>query len=639
MKHLEGLNKAQTEAVLATEGPLMIVAGAGAGKTKTITHRIVELVRKGVVPSQILAITFTNKAASEMRERVIHALSDMRLESKPFVSTFHALGVHILKENAREAGITRYFTILDESDGNALIKEAIREEGLDPKEQEPKKYKYVISKEKGNFCTQEEYAAKVSSNSEELYARVWKRYEDKKKKENALDFDDLLLKSVLLIKKNPNIRKFYQDRWKYIHIDEYQDTNQVQYELSKLLVGEEKHICVVGDTDQNIYSWRGANLKNMLHFEKDYPNAKIIFLEQNYRSTNIILNAANSVIEKNKIRVPKNLFTEKIGGEKITVQECFGEIDEAQFVASTSSSLIESGTDASDIAVLYRANFQSRALEEAMLDVSVPYQVLGTKFFDRKEIKDMLAYIRAALNPDSLSDIKRIINIPARGIGKTTIAKLFAEDTEGLPVAMKLKIKNFYAILERIKIFAESNTPSEIVKYTLIESGIGDAYKAGTEEEQERLENIQELVTLATRYDALGPEEGLDTLLTNAALASDQDTLEGKGSGVKLMTVHAAKGLEFKVVFIVGLEEGLFPHERNNVSAKNSEESEEERRLFYVALTRAKEKLYLTYATTRTIYGMRQINSPSSFISDIPESLVDFVQDGQSGILKTIFLD
>lgn len=639
MKHLEGLNKAQTEAVLATEGPLMIVAGAGAGKTKTITHRIVELVRKGVVPSQILAITFTNKAASEMRERVIHALADMRLESKPFVSTFHALGVHILKENAREAGITRYFTILDESDGNALIKEAIREEGLDPKEQEPRKYKYVISKEKGNFITQEEYAAKVASNTEELYARVWKRYEDKKKKENALDFDDLLLKSVLLIKKNPNIRKFYQDRWKYIHIDEYQDTNQVQYELSKLLVGDEKHICVVGDTDQNIYSWRGANLKNMLHFEKDYPNAKIIFLEQNYRSTNIILDAANSVIEKNKIRVPKNLFTEKIGGEKITVQECFGEIDESQFVASTSSSLIESGIDASDIAVLYRANFQSRALEEAMLDVSVPYQVLGTKFFDRKEIKDMLAYIRAALNPDSLSDIKRIINIPARGIGKTTIAKLFSEDTENLPIAMKLKIKNFYAILEKIRVFADSNNPSEIVKYTLIESGIGDAYKAGTEEEQERLENIQELVTLATRYDVLGPEEGLDTLLTNAALASDQDTLEGAGSGVKLMTVHAAKGLEFKVVFIVGLEEGLFPHERNNISAKNSEESEEERRLFYVALTRAKEKLYLTYATTRTIYGMRQINSPSSFISDIPDKLVDFVQDGQSGILKTIFLD
>ncbi len=638
MKHLEGLNQAQTEAVLATEGPLMIVAGAGAGKTKTITHRILELIHKGIDPDKILAITFTNKAASEMRERVMHAISDMRLSSKPFISTFHALGVHILKENAREVGITRHFTILDESDAISMIKESIREEGLDPKEHEPRKYKYVISKEKGEFFTQEEYAAKVGSAAEELYARIWARYEIKKKKENALDFDDLLLKSVLLLKKNPEIKEFYQSRWKYIHIDEYQDTNQVQYELSKLLVGTDRHICVVGDTDQNIYSWRGANLKNMLRFEKDYPNAKIVFLEQNYRSTSIILEAANSVIEKNTVRVPKNLFTLKDGGEKITLKECFGEIDEANFVAETASSYIRDGVDASDIAVLYRANFQSRVIEEAMLDLSLPYQVLGTKFFDRKEIKDILSYIRAALNNDSLSDIKRIINTPARGIGKTTVLKIMAGDTENLPVAMKAKIKVFYEKLEKINNFAKSNIPSEVVKFTLSESGIEDAYKTGTEEEQERLENIKELVTLATRYDPLGPEEGLDALLTSAALASDQDTLEGAGAGVKLMTVHAAKGLEFKVVFIVGLEEGLFPHERSG-QYKKTEEAEEERRLFYVAITRAKEKLYLTYATTRTIYGMRQVNSRSSFIEDIPEHLVEFEQDGQSGILKTIFLD
>jgi len=543
-----------------------------------------------------------------------------------------------LKENAKDAGITRYFTILDESDAIALLKESIKEEGLDPKEQEPRKYKYVISKEKGNFFTQEEYAAKIGSVAEELYARVWKRYEDKKNKENALDFDDLLLKSVHLLKKNPHIRKHYLNRWKYIHIDEYQDTNEVQYELSKLLVGESRHICVVGDTDQNIYSWRGANLKNMLHFEKDYPNAKIIFLEQNYRSTKIILSAANSVIEKNKIRVPKNLFTERDGGEKIVVHECFGEIDEAQYVASESVALIDSGIEASEIAVLYRANFQSRVLEEAMLDLSIPYQVLGTKFFDRKEIKDMLAYIRASQNPDCLSDIKRIINIPARGIGKTTIVKLFAGQGESLPLAMKLKVKAFYGRLEQIRIFAQSNPPSMVVKYALLESGIEESYRNGTEEEQERLENIQELVTLATRYDSLGADAGLDALLTNAALASDQDTLEGKGSGVKLMTVHAAKGLEFKVVFVVGLEAGLFPHEKNNIS-KKTEEGEEERRLFYVALTRAKERLFLTYASTRTIYGMRQVNTASEFISDIPHDLVDFSQDGGGNILSTIFLD
>ncbi|QQR76973.1 UvrD-helicase domain-containing protein [Candidatus Nomurabacteria bacterium] len=638
MKHLDGLNEAQLEAVIATEGPLMIVAGAGAGKTKTITHRILELIHKGIDPDKILAITFTNKAASEMRERVMHAIGDMRLSTKPFISTFHALGVHILKENAREVGITRHFTILDESDAVSMIKESIREEGLDPKEHEPRKYKYVISKEKGDFFTQEEYAAKVGSAAEELYARIWARYEIKKKKENALDFDDLLLKSVLLLKKNPEIKKSYQSRWKYVHIDEYQDTNQVQYELSKLLVGEERHICVVGDTDQNIYSWRGANLKNMLRFEKDYPNAKIVFLEQNYRSTSVILEAANTVIQKNTVRVPKNLFTLKEGGEKITLKECFGEIDEAHFVAETASSYIRDGVEASDIAVLYRANFQSRVIEEAMLDIGLPYQVLGTKFFDRKEIKDMLSYIRASLNRDSLSDIRRIINTPVRGIGKTTMLKVMAGDTESLPPAMKAKIKVFYEKLEAINNFAQFNVPSEIIKFTLSESGIEDAYKAGTEEEQERLENIKELVTLATRYDSLGPQEGLDALLTSAALASDQDTLEGAGAGVKLMTVHAAKGLEFKVVFIVGLEEGLFPHERAG-QYKKTEEAEEERRLFYVAITRAKEKLYLTYATTRTIYGMRQINSQSSFISDIPAHLINFEQDGQSGILKTIFLD
>jgi DNA helicase-2/ATP-dependent DNA helicase PcrA len=664
-EHLKGLNNAQREAAIHIKGPLLIVAGAGAGKTKTITHRIINLIKEGVAPEKILAVTFTNKAAKEMKERIVLEIekSAKGQNSIPFVSTFHSLGVYIIKENAKILGLTKYFTILDEGDTTTLIKDTLKEIGLDPKQYDPRKIKNIISREKGNFKHYEKYQEESNNSSagganylSKIVAQVWKIYESKKTKENSLDFDDLLLKSTNLLKENKEIRTKYQEKWEYIHIDEYQDTNEVQYLMSRLLSEKNRNICVVGDADQNIYSWRGANLKNILSFEKDYPNAKIILLEENYRSTKNILEAANEVIKKNKYRPDKNLFTKNKTGEKISIYEALDEGDEAEFVATKVLEILDNGFKNNilmpSVAILYRANFQSRILEEAMLKYSIPYQVLGIKFFERKEIKDTLAYLRAALNPESLSDIKRIINFPVRGIGKATLAKIFSGEKESLPIKTKIKIDNFYKILEDISEKIKKEKPSDVIKFTVKKSGIENELSGGTEEEIERLENIKELATLALKYDNLENGTGIEKLLEDASLASDQDSImiaesaknpynikrNGKKdenkSTVKLMTVHAAKGLEFEYVFVTGLENGLFPHQKNG-EIKNAEDSEEERRLFYVALTRAKEKLFLSFANFRTIFGSRQINSPSEFIADIPADILE--KEGEERI-KTIYI-
>ena len=702
-EHLKGLNSAQKEAATHIKGPLLVVAGAGAGKTKTITHRIINLIKNGVEPDKILAVTFTNKAAKEMRDRILTAMDAENVVEKnigrhdgaghskslpkdlrvfrdnilhvPFVSTFHSLGVYIIKENARALGLTRHFTILDEGDSTSLIKEALREIGLDPKQYDPKKIKNIISRQKGEFKHNLDYSEENNNSFSKIVTQVWKLYEGKKNKENSLDFDDLLLKATKLLKDNKEIRKIYQDRWEYIHIDEYQDTNEVQYLMSKLLSENNKNICAVGDADQNIYSWRGANLKNILNFEKDYPNAKIIMLEENYRSTKNILEAANEVIKKNVYRPDKNLFTKNKTGEKISLYEALDENEEAEFVAAKvleitdssatsgkispdsprkssaedflcpSSTLlprVRSGTSFPSVAVLYRANFQSRVLEEAMLNYNIPYQVLGIKFFERKEIKDTLAYLRAALNPESLSDIKRIINFPTRGIGKTTIAKLFSGEKEGLPIKMKIKIDNFYNTLEEIREKIKTEKTSDVIKFAVKKSGIENELKNGGDEDIERLENIKELATLALKYDELKNGEGVEKLLEDASLAADQDSLmitessknteKASSNSIKLMTVHAAKGLEFDYVFITGLEDGLFPHQKDGEA---KEDAEEERRLFYVALTRAKEKLFLSFADYRTIFGSRQINAPSEFIRDIPGDIIE--KEGEERI-KTIYI-
>lgn len=621
------LNQAQWEAVNHQEGPLLVVAGAGAGKTRVITYRIKRLIEAGVRPEEILAITFTNKAAREMKERV-EKLLDPNIRTKPFVSTFHSLGALICRAHARALGRDRYFSILDRDESLTLVKQAERELSIDEKRFEPRKILGAISRAKGDGFSLAEYR---EENGKEFYpklvAQVWERYQALVSKARAFDFDDLLLETVKLLRREPEILKYYQEQFKYLLIDEYQDTNTVQYDLAKLLAGERRNICVVGDVDQSIYSWRGADFENLLRFEKDFPGAKVVLLEENYRSTQTILTAANQVIQKNTKRHEKNLFTKNNEGEQISLVTSLSELAEADFIAGEAKRLIGDGTSASEIAVLYRANFQSRVLEEAMLRKNVPYQVLGTRFFDRKEVKDLMSYLRAALNHEDYASLARAIQTPARGIGKTTIAKIANGEQDSLPPSMGRKVQEFFNALEKIKQAIETKNTSEVIKFTLSASGLEAGLKKGGEEEQERLENLRELVTLATKYDYLPAPEGVIALLEEVALASEQDSLNEKKDGVKLMTVHAAKGLEFDYVFISGLEQDLFPHTGFGPSGgragEKDRDEEEERRLFYVAITRARKKVYLTYAQVRTIFGSRQVTVPSEFIFDISDDLLE----------------
>jgi len=652
MDYLKDLNEKQKETVLHKDGPLLILAGAGSGKTKTITHRIFHLVSEGVSPRQILAITFTNKAAKEMRERVLDLLkklpgalpaiqvganneisknfqfpiSNFQKDEIPFVSTFHSLGVRIIKENSKELGIPRHFTIFDKGDSLKAVKEILKELDIDSKQFEPSKILGIISREKGALTTAENYLEKAGAfkgySLNKVVSDVWTLYEKRLGQEKSLDFDDLLLKTYRLLRKSKEILDYYQNLWQYIHIDEYQDTNKAQYEIIKLLAAKNRNICAVGDIDQNIYSWRGADIQNILNFEKDYPEAKAVILEENYRSTQTILAVANGIIEKNTMRRKKNLFTKNQEGDKVTLFEAHNENEEARFIAEKVKRLIADGVAPKEIAILYRANFQSRVIEEAFLTLNLPYQLLGVKFFERKEVKDTLSYLRAALNRDSLSDIKRVINFPTRGLGKVTLAKVFAGREAELPAGTKAKVANFYGLLDKIKENVLSLKPSELVRFIVKESGIETELKDGSDDDKERLENIMELATMAKKYDYLPYGEGVEKLIEESALSTDQDSLEKESGAVKMMTVHASKGLEFDYIFISGLEEDLFPHQRIGGGAKSIEDSEEERRLFYVAITRAKKKLFLSYARSRTIFGSLQINSPSQFISDIePEFL------------------
>jgi len=641
--YLKELNSQQKSAVLQTSGSLLVLAGAGAGKTKTLTSRILHLVKEGIKPSSILAITFTNKAAKEMRERVEKIILEdktlnlpIEINEKPFVSTFHSLGVYILKENSQEIGLTKYFNIYDRNDSKKAIKESIIKNNLDPKQFDPNKILSIISHQKGNFVDNKKYEENIGNDYfPQIISKVWNDYEKILQTQKSLDFDDLLLKTALLLKNNSNIRKKYQEKWDYIHIDEYQDTNKVQYEISKILAENNQNICVVGDIDQNIYEWRGSNIKNIFKFEKDFPNTKTILLEQNYRSTQTILTAANQIIKKNKIRKEKNLFTENKEGDKISVFSGWTETQESRKVAEKVKNLINQNISPDEIAILYRNNFQSRVLEEAFLIEKIPYQVLGTKFFDRKEIKDIISFLKASLNPESLVDITRIINIPPRGIGKTTLLKIISNKKEELNPAIRLKVDNFYKLLEKIKEKAFSLKPSETIMYIFKETGLMEKLKNGTEEDLERINNIMELISLAIRYDFLIDQEGIERFLEDISLSSDQDELDQKNQkkeSVKMMTIHTSKGLEFNYVFITGLEDNLFPSKRNFGEKKEQTESqkEEERRLFYVAITRACKKVFLSFASNRIIFGSKQTNSPSEFISDIDENLIE-VEEENSG--------
>jgi DNA helicase-2/ATP-dependent DNA helicase PcrA len=647
------MNPAQERAVETTEGPVLIVAGAGAGKTRVLTHRILNLIKKGVAPHNILAITFTNKAAKEMRDRVNTLLTEdktlnipISMNERPFVSTFHALGVHIIREHARLLNLTRFFTIYDRSDSRKAVKESMEIVGVDPKKFDPGMILNLISRAKGDNISYLEYRDHAKDFMEEMVADIWEKYDTILAKEKAVDFDDLLLKTAKLLREHIDIRKYYSSRWKYIHVDEYQDTNRVQYQITKYLAEAHRNICVVGDADQNIYSWRGATIENILNFEKDYPETTVITLEQNYRSTKNILAAANNVIEKNRLRKKKTLYTDNEHGEKIALIVSYTENDEARTIADSTKALIDSGISPRSIAVLYRANFQSRVLEETFIKKNIPYQLVGVRFFERKEIKDVLSYIRAAMNRnegenpvESSGDVARVINIPVRGIGKVTLVKVLSGRSDLLPPAMQQKINNFWKLLDDIKKEILQNKPSVAVKFVIQETGIEKLLRSGDSEDEERLLNVQELVSVAAQYDHLPPEEGIAALLSNAALASDQDDLQKDEEAVKLMTVHASKGLEFDQVFIAGLEQELFPFKHMDDANMSLAEQEEERRLFYVAITRAKKKVYLSYSIIRTVYGAQRVNAPSEFIADIEKSLLEEHKPDKPSGAKAIFID
>ncbi len=644
MNHLEGLNEAQKQAVLHTDGPLLVLAGAGSGKTRVITHRIAHLIEKGVAPHNILAVTFTNKAAKEMRERV-YTLLDSRgptvratIDSRPTILTFHSLGVLILRERCELLGLRRHFSIYDRSDSVKAVKRALEIHSYDPKEHEPKKILGAISRAKGDAISRLDFIERAHSYTDRIAGEVWEDYDRILKEEHALDFDDLLSKTLGVLRDFPHVRTEYQERFQYIHIDEYQDTNRVQYEIARLLAGERMNVCAVGDVDQLIYSWRGAEIGNIMKFEKHFPGTSIIFLEENYRSTQTIIAASNDIISKNVNRPPKNVFTKNHEGEKIALYAAMGESEEAEHVALTAKNLIRSGASPSNIAVLFRTNFQSRALEEAFINMNVPYQVLGTRFFERREIKDAISYLRFALNPDNTADLTRIINTPTRGIGKVTVLKIVEGNRESLTGATAEKVRQFYQMIAEIRDVAEQKPIDETLKFILKRSGIEDDLKTSGEEGLERLENLRELVSLGTRYREGTPEEALHRFLEDVALQSDQDEMKSKEDqdAVRLMTIHAAKGLEFPYVFITGLEEGLFPHER---LSDEQIDQEEERRLFYVALTRAEKKVFLTFAHMRTIFGSQRVNVPSSFLSDISEDLMESSNPTESGYERTIFFD
>ena len=648
--YLTGLNQPQLTAVTTISGPLLILAGAGSGKTRVITHRIVHLIHQGIAPKNILAVTFTNKAAKEMRNRVeklVHEFPPIDravIDGMPIVTTFHALGVRILRENHDVLGLRKHFSIYDRSDSLRAIKQALELANYNPKEFEPRKILSRISRAKGDAKTPTKLKAQASSFIDQVTAEVWLKYEEIMYSEQALDFDDLLIKTLRLIKEYSHVREGLQNRFLYIHIDEYQDTNRVQFEIARLLTGDKHNLCVVGDIDQNIYSWRGADIKNVLQFERHFPNTKTILLEENYRSTKNIIGASNDVIIKNKNRVSKEVFTENEAGEKISLYVAMSGIDEAQYIAKNAKELIASGVSPSLIAVLYRTNFQSRILEDAFLDYGVPYQLLGTKFFERQEVKDVLSYLRLAMNPSSTGDLARVINKPTRGIGKITLLKIMEGKKAEITGATLEKVARFDQIMMDIKDTAKSKSVSDTIKFIITRTGIEtELKKHGTEEDLSRLENLRELVTLATSYNELDPEEAIEALLENAALQSDQDELKEKEEqdAVRLMTVHSAKGLEFPYVFISGLEEGLFPHERLD---DGEVDHEEERRLFYVALTRAGKKVFLSYAHIRTIYGSQKINIPSTFLNDISTKYIESHNPSgwgntNSGYETTIFLD
>ncbi len=623
MTYLDGLNDAQKRAVLAKDGPISVLAGAGSGKTRVLATRVYHLICEGVPAHEILAVTFTNKAAREMRTRVRGMLGDDR--ATPFVATFHGLGRELLEQYGSALGIPRFFSVYDRDDSEKAIAAALKALDISTKELSPRAVLGRISKAKGSGIRASEFHEKQgrSSFGARVVADAWLRYEKTLKAEKALDFDDLIALPVRLLEEHADIRATAQARWRYIHIDEYQDTNELQERLAGFLAEKHRNIFVVGDGDQAIYGWRGAKMENILNFDKKYPEAQEIILKRNYRSTKTLVDAANAVIAKNKNRKEKRSTTEQGAGEPIVLHVATSAEDEARWVATKIRALLGEGVAPEDIAILFRTNFQSRALEEGLLRAGVPYKLLGTKFFGRKEVKDALAWMRLALDPSREADKMRAAASPPRGLGAVTLAKLAAGKRSELGAAVLAKVEQFERVIDELAAAAESMVPSEFVKLVILKSGMRRALvDEGSEEDRERFENVEELASVATRHDHVPGKEGIALFLAEAALASDQDELDqNEKTGVTLMTVHAAKGLEFDTVFVTGMEEGLFPHA---AMGEGKRDDEEERRLFYVAMTRAKSRLFLTLARVRKIYGSDTYAEPSSFLADIDPALLSY---------------
>lgn len=643
---LERMNPRQKEAVMHTEGPLLLMAGAGSGKTRVLTHRIAYLIEeKNVNPWNILAITFTNKAAREMKERVSQLLGSGGEDV--WVSTFHSMCVRILRRDVDRIGYSKNFTIIDSSEQNTLMKRVLKELNIDPKKYDPRSILGTISHAKNELLTPEAYQAMEGSLFEQIVGRCYEKYQKELRNNQCMDFDDLIMNTIRLFQDNEDALQFYQRKFHYIHVDEYQDTNHAQYTLVNLLAARFRNLCVVGDADQSIYGWRGANMQNILDFEKDYPDAATILLEQNYRSTQTILNAANQVIKNNRNRPDKNLWTENRDGEKITYYRGDSERDEARFIVSEMQKQIaEKNRKFGDFAILYRTNAQSRIIEEMLLKANVPYTMVGgRKFYDRKEIRDILAYLSAIANPRDSISLERIINVPKRGIGATSVEKLRAfanlHEWSLLEAAMNVELANisgkagkelgsFGMMMDGFAQMVPYLSVTELTKEILEKTGYRqDLVNQNNLEAQARLENLEEFLSVTQEFDkrfeaqneddADAPDEKLSVFLNDLALLSDVDSYEEESSQVTLMTLHAAKGLEFPVVFLIGLEENIFPLSR---ALMEESELEEERRLAYVGITRAEEELFMTNAFSRTLYGRTQYNRPSRFIEEIEQDLL-----------------
>lgn len=646
---LAGLNKEQQQAVKTTEGPLLIMAGAGSGKTRVLTHRIAYiLLEKGVNPYNILAITFTNKAAREMKERINGILGGAADEI--WISTFHSMCVRILRRDIDRIGINRNFTILDTTDQLSVIKGILKDKNIDSKKFDPRGILSAISSAKNELIDAKQYGKYTGNYFENIVSDVFEQYEKRLLKNHSLDFDDLIMKTIQLFKRVPEVLEYYQRKFQYIHVDEYQDTNKAQYQLVHLLAAKFQNLCVVGDSDQSIYGWRGADIANILSFEKDYPNAKVILLEQNYRSTKNILQVANHVISNNVKRKPKNLWTDNEKGGKIQYYRADTEQGEALFVTGKIKELVETKQRKfSDFAILYRTNAQSRAMEEMLVKANIPYTIVGgTKFYDRKEIKDLLAYLRLVANLDDDISFARIINVPKRGIGATSLDRIaqYALQNEmsmfralgeveriGLSAKAMKACREFYQMLSGLNQMQEYLSVMELTEEIIKRTEYREMLQAEkTLEAESRLENIDEFLSVTKNFEESSEDQTLIAFLTDLALVADIDQLdkeENVKDAVVLMTLHSAKGLEFPVVFLIGLEEGVFPHSR---SLMEENDMEEERRLMYVGITRAEEELYITNAQIRTLYGHTNINPASRFIEEIPDELIDRLNEQKRNV-------